>query len=200
MRYVRFVPPTDHYDKRIEAVDEEICTLIKKRKDLSDENPGFPTKQLIASWAEKFDFYEDFLNSLFHNFLNEEMYKPQVEPEGFVKNIPLLKTFEKKEKFYTLTFVQQFENASVVHLHMDENKPVEMEKVLHRHYQHFELSVEAPEIIYNCRLARSSGSGEHMSYKYVVSPALPDDRSKYTLVFKEFEEPFGKPTGFEFSM
>lgn len=200
MHYVRFVPPTDHYDKRIEAVDEEICTLIKKRKDLSEDNPGFPTKQLIASWAEKFDFYEDFLNSLFHSFLNEKMYKPQVEPEGFVKNIPLLKTVEKKDRFYTLTFIQQYRNASVVHLHMDKNKPVEMEEGLHRHYQHFELSIEGEGTIYNCRHEGGSGSGEHMSYKYVVSPALPDDSSKYTLVFKECEEPFGKPTGFEFSM
>jgi hypothetical protein len=199
MKQRPFEPPTDYYDKRIEAIDEEICALIKKRKALSDDNPGFPTKKRIASWAEKYNFYEDFLNSLFASLLNEEMYKPQVEPEGFVKNIPLLKSFEKNNIFYTVTFVRQFENASVLYLHMDRNKPMERDK-LFLHHPYFVLSIESEETDYNCRNHGGGGSGEHMSYEYIISPALPDDCSKYKLVFKEFEEPFRKPTGFEFSI
>lgn len=201
MKRMPFEPPTEHYDKRIETVDEQICNLIQKRMELSDGQPGFPEKQLIASWAEKYDFYEDFLNSLFISLLNEEMYKPVVEPKGFVKNIPLLKTFEENDAFYTITFIRQFDNASVIHLHIDRNEPMEMEEMLHyRHQSFFALSIESDGVTYDCRYIGGSGSGGHISQEYIISPALPEDCDEYILVFKELEEPFRKPTGFEFRM
>jgi hypothetical protein len=49
-----FEAPTYHYDERIQAIDEQICELIKQRKDRSNQNPGFPTKELILAWSEKF--------------------------------------------------------------------------------------------------------------------------------------------------
>lgn len=200
MQYAGFRPPTEYYDKRLEGIDEQICVLIKKRKELSNDNPGFPTKQLIASWVEKYGLYEDFLNSLFHTLYDDEMYKPRVEPKGFVKNIRLLKTFENKEYFFTVTFVRQFKNASVVHLHVDRNKPLDSTKEAHEHYSHFNLSIEAEDIDYDCYFTSGSGSAGHTVSEFVVSPALPDDCSKYKLVFKELKEPFSKPTGLEFSM
>lgn len=78
MKRLPFEPPTEHYDKNIEAIDEQICDLMKQRKELSNNNPGFPSKQLIADWSTKYDFYEDFLNSVFAHFLNEEIYKPVI--------------------------------------------------------------------------------------------------------------------------
>jgi len=74
MRQIPFEPPTEYYDERIEVIDEQICNLIKQRKDISNNNPGFPTKQLIANWSKKYSFYEDFLNSVFADLLNEDIY------------------------------------------------------------------------------------------------------------------------------
>ena len=197
MKRVPFEVPTEHYDQRIKEIDKQICSLIKKRKELSDGHPGFPTKQLIASWAEEYDFYEDFLNSLFLNFMSEEMYKPVVEPKGFVKNIPLLKVAEKGDTFYTVTFIQQYKNASVVHLHIDKSEPVKMAEEPHQHYSYFILSIEGDSTEYNCRYKGGSGSDGHITHQFVVSPALPDDCAKFKLVFKESEEPYRKPTGFQ---
>lgn len=45
-RRFQFEPPTEHYDNRIGAIDEQICGLIKQRKEISSNNPGFPSKQL----------------------------------------------------------------------------------------------------------------------------------------------------------
>lgn len=56
MKRMSFEPPTDHYDEQIEAIDEQICNLIKQWKDLSNNNPGFPTKQLITNWAKEYNF------------------------------------------------------------------------------------------------------------------------------------------------
>ncbi|SOC27525.1 hypothetical protein SAMN05880501_1234 [Ureibacillus xyleni] len=194
MKRMPFEPPTEHYDQRVAAIDEEICHLLKQRKDLSN-NPGFPTRELIATWAEKYSFYKDFLNIVFANFLNEEFYKPIVEPNGFLKNIPILKSFEKDDIFYTVTFVSQFENASVVHLDIDRIYPnVDWH---HREHSFFELSIEGKEN-YDCRIDGGGGTGGHESFTFVISPTLPDDISKYKLMFKQYKMPNKKPTGIEF--
>lgn len=122
MKRMPFEPPTEHYDEKIETIDEQICNLIEQRKELSNNNPGFPTKELITKWSMKYNFYEDFLNSVFSHFLNEDIYKPTVEPKGFLKNIPMLKSFEKDGVFYTVTFIRQFKNASVVHFTIDKER------------------------------------------------------------------------------
>ncbi|PKR83648.1 hypothetical protein [Heyndrickxia camelliae] len=196
-----FEPPAEHYDEHIEVIDEQICNLIRKRKELSKNNPGFPTKQLICDWSIKYNFYEDFLNSVFAHFLNEEIYKPVVEPKGFLKNIPILKSFEIDDWFYSVTFVRQFQNASVVHLNLDRDDSDEMPGVFPEHYW-FDLSIDDDDgegINYDCRNEGGGGSRGHSSYTFVVSPPLPDDVSKIKLVFKEYKTPLKtKPTGLEF--
>lgn len=198
MKRMPFEPPIEHYDEQIEAIDEQICNLIKQRKELSNNNPGFPTKQLITNWAKKYNFYEDFLNSVFADFLNEDIYKPVVEPKGFLKNIPILKSFEKDDIFYSVTFVRQFENASVVHFNIDREDTEDEMPRRFREPIFFDLSIEGKDADYDCRNEGGGGSGGHESYTFIVSPALPDDISKYKLVFKECKLPFQKPTGFEF--
>ncbi|MGE6259755.1 hypothetical protein ACQKCU_18045 [Heyndrickxia sporothermodurans] len=193
-----FESPTEHYDEHIEAIDEQICNLIKKRKELSKNNPGFPTKQLIADWSIKYNFYEDFLNSVFAHLLNEEIFKPVVEPKGFLKNIPILKSFEKDDVFYSVTFVRQYENASVVHFNIDREDVDDEGSRSFREPTFFNLSIEGNEVDYDCLNEGGGGSGGHESFTFIVSPALPDDFSELKLVFKQCKVPFQKPTGFEF--
>lgn len=201
MKQMPYEPPTDHYDKHIEEIDEQICHLMNQRKELSNNNPGFPTKQLIASWSRKYNFYEDFLNSVFASFLSEELFKPVVEPKGYLKNIPILKSFEKDDRFFSVTFVRQYENASVVHLTIDgEDGDDPFPRSFREDHTYFELSVEGEGTDYDCRNEGGGGSGGHESYTFIVTPALPDDISKYKLVFKEYKIPFQRPTGFEFTI
>ncbi|TKC19626.1 hypothetical protein [Robertmurraya kyonggiensis] len=194
----QFEPPTEHYDKRIESIDEQICDLIKQRKEVSSNDPGFPSEQLISSWSEKYNFYEDFLNSVFAHFFNEDRYKPVVEPIGFLKNIPILKSFENDDVFYSVTFVRQFENASVVHFNIDREDSDDEVPRRFREPLLFDLVIEGKEVDYECRNEGGGGSGGHESYTFIVSPALPDDLSEIKLIFKESKPPFKKPTGFEF--
>jgi hypothetical protein len=199
MKRRSFEPPTEHYDERIEAIDEQICVLIKQRKDMSNNNPGFPTKKLISDWSKKYYLYEEFLNGVFGHFFNEELYRPIVEPKGFLKNLPILKSFEKDDLFYSVTFVRQFQNASVVHLNIDRDDSDEMPGVFPEH-NWFNLSIDDGEgTDYDCRNEGGGGSGGHRSYTFIVSPPLPDDFSKIKLIFKESKTPFkAKPTGLEF--
>ncbi|MGD6893965.1 hypothetical protein [Bacillus infantis] len=197
MKRMPFEPPTQHYNPEIEAVDEQICHLIRQRKELSNNDPGFPTKDLIAEWSSKYGLYEEFLNSVFSTFLNEEMFKPVVEPEEFLKNIPVLKSFEKDGVFYTVAFVRQYNNASVVHFTIDKEG---MDEDPRRYEDHslYELSIEGDAVEYDCRNNFGGGSGTHYSYPFTVSPPLPDNLSNIKFNFKECKFPFQKPTGFEF--
>ena len=198
MEQMPFEPPTDHYDEGIVTIDEQICQLINQRKELSNNNPGFPTKQFIAEWSKKYNFYEDFLDSVFANLFYEDVHKPIVKPKGFRKNIPILKSFEREDEFYSVTFIRQYENASIVHLNIDGNSTNDMFEWHHRENTHFELSIKGTDDQYDCRNEGGGGGMGNETFRFLVSPALPDDTSKYKLNFKEHKAPFQKETGFEF--
>ncbi|KAA0546938.1 hypothetical protein FZW96_13175 [Bacillus sp. BGMRC 2118] len=195
MKRLPFEPPTDYYDSRIEHIDEHICQLIQKRKELSNSNPGFPHKHLISAWSSTYHFYEDFLNGVFSHLINEEIYTPVVEPKEFKKNVAVLKSFEKGDVFYSVPFVSQFKNASVVHLSIDQ--AIVNEEDIHRNHSFFKLSIRG-SAKFHCHNEGGGGSSGHMSYRYIVTPALPDDESAYQLVFTEMKGPFQKETDFEF--
>ncbi|WP_241535844.1 hypothetical protein [Indiicoccus explosivorum] len=197
MKRHRFIPPTDYYDERVAPIDEELCRLIRQRKDQAAGSSGFPSPGYIGEWAETYGFYPDFLNSIFAHLLNEEAYRPVVEPKGFVGNLPVMKSFEKGESFFSVPFIRQFENASVVHFHMDRVLPDEAAGPHEREHTFFNLEVQSEGREYDCRNDGGSGSQGHFAYTYVVSPALPEDGSGYRLIFREVETPYQKPTGFE---
>ena len=106
MKRMPFERPTEHYDERISKIDEQICEMLKLRKQLSHNNPGFPPFEYISEWAETFELYEDFLKVVFGTLRSEEHYKPMVDPSDFRKHIPVLKSVEKGNFFYTLTDCQ----------------------------------------------------------------------------------------------
>lgn len=200
MKRMTYEPPTDHYDERIEAIDDQICALITQRKEISDNNPGFPTKQLLTKWSEKYNLYEGFLHGVFGHFFSEELYKPIIEPKGFVKNVPILQSFEKDDLFYSVTFLRQFKNASVVHLSVDRDDSDDTSgDFQHREFTFYDLSIEGVGAEYDCRNEGGGGSRGHTSYTFIVSPPLPDDISDLTLVFKEYKDYLRtKATGLEF--
>jgi hypothetical protein len=92
MKRMPFEPPTEHYDEQLSPIDEQICSLLKQRKDISNNNPGFPPLENISRWAEKYGLYEDLLRSLFGVLENDEFFRPQVEPTDFQKYIKVLKS------------------------------------------------------------------------------------------------------------
>jgi len=187
----------EQYDSRLEKIDEQICGLINKRKSIASKS-SFPSPQLITTWSTKYDLYEDFLDGLFHHLLHEDLFKPYPDPKGFRKNIPILKSYERDNLFFTVTFVRQYENASIVNLTLDKEPLEENAKILHE-FTFLELSIENNGVEYDCRDIGGGGSDGHMSHTYTVSPPLPDDMSAVKFLFKEYKEPFQRePTGIEF--
>ncbi|KWW21918.1 MULTISPECIES: hypothetical protein [Peribacillus] len=194
MNRMPFEQPTEHYDERISSIDEQLCALVRQRKDISADNPGVPPEDAISKWALKYDLYEDLLRSLFWSMRMDDVYKPRVEPTGFRKHLSVLKMVEQDDQVYSVTVIRQYENASVIQLHVDweEAKDVPMDE---HHHKSFELFLGEP---YDCWQDRAGGSTGHYTYNFIVSPPLPDDISSMDLVFKEYHEPFKEnPTGSE---
>jgi hypothetical protein len=197
MKRMPFERPTEHYEEKISSIDEQLCALLKKRREISNKNPGFPPSEYISSWARKFELHEDLLNSLFGTLMNEEEFRPRVEPKGFIGHLPIVKSVEKDEYFYSITSILQYENASVVHFYIDWDPTKEEQTGIH-HHSFFELYIEDQ---YDCRMNGGGGSTGHYSYNFIVSPPLPDKISNLDFVFKEYETPFKeKPTGLEIIM
>ncbi|MGE7918935.1 hypothetical protein ACQKM9_08290 [Viridibacillus sp. NPDC093762] len=186
---------SNHYDEQLFSIDEQICTLLKQRKEISIDRSGFPPDEVLSKWATKFDLYEEYLSSLFGTVSMHDYFKPRVEPSGFRKHLPVLKSVEINEKIYTVTFIRQFENASVVHLNIDWNETNETLIDRHFNHNHFTLSIGQA---YDCRNDGASGSTGNFVHTFTVSPPLPDDISEMTLVFKEYSDVFNdKATGLE---
>jgi hypothetical protein len=105
-----FERPTEHYDERISPIDEKLCELIKQRKEMSNNNPGFPPFEYIAAWAKKFEIYEDLIKTVFASLWNEKQFRPITEPDEFRKHLLVLKSVEKDNR------MGQKVNAIRIHL------------------------------------------------------------------------------------
>lgn len=181
MRRMPFERPTKHYDERIKHIDERLCELIKERKDLSDNNPGFPQLEYISEWAQKYGLYDDLLKSIFSSLLNEKYYKPIEEPDLFRLNLPVLKFTENNNRLYSVTFIRQYNNCSIVYLNIDWENNIEADGS-GRSHDCFDMYIGEQ---FDCRMMGGTGSDCHQSYKYIVFPPLPDELSGIDLKFRD---------------
>lgn len=180
MKRIPFERPKDSYDDRLLPIDEQICGLIKQRIELSNNKPSLPPDEQIAEWAKKFDLYEDLLSTVFGTVRMVDDFKPRVEPRGFRKHVPVLKSVEKDDTMYTVTFIRQFANASVVNLSIDWN--ADEDSLDDRfHHDFYELFLGEQ---YDCRTTGGGGSAGHMTYNFVVTPPLPDELTGFDLIIK----------------
>lgn len=183
----RIPQPAEHYDNKLLAIDEQICSLLQQRKAISNNNPGVPPDDALANWAEQYEIYPDFLVQLFGIMRYENLFKAKIEPKGFRKHLPVLKSIEISERLYSITSIRQYDNASIVPLHIDWDELLDDSNELRseRNRTSFELSISEQ---YDCRMDRGGGSTGHRTYNFIVSPPLPDETSGIELVFKEFSD------------
>ncbi|MDQ7236562.1 hypothetical protein QYM13_22670, partial [Bacillus pacificus] len=103
-------------------------------------------------------------------------------------HIPVFKAYEHKDIMYTVTFIWQYANASVVYLYSDWDSTNEAFKE-NKPHSFFQLSIDDT---YDCWPEGGGGTDGHMNYQFVVSPALPDNLSGISLRFTELNMPFRK--------
>ena len=184
MAKMNFEPPSDYYDERVAGIDEKICELVKELKERAEGNPGFPMQIRINEWAQKYDFNAMFLNSIFSTLYFEEMHGSDIEPENFIKNVSVMRTKEANDGFYSILWMRQFENASVVYLNVSMTEEGRM--------KFHTLSITGTDEEFNCRSEGGGGSDGNLTYTYVVTPALSEDISRYQFIINESEVPLKK--------
>ncbi|PWV90598.1 hypothetical protein DFQ01_14111 [Paenibacillus cellulosilyticus] len=193
MKRLPYERPTKHYDERVISIDEQICSLLKQRKVLADQDPGYPPFAYIEKWAAEYEFEAEFLKSIFGTIYGERWYKPVIEPIEFRKHIPVLTSVEHDGKFYTVNGVRQYSNASVITFYMEWDVTDELNHSKRRN--HFELDLGEG---YECRMDTGGGGAGYLSFTYVVSPPLPDNLTGTVLTFREFARPHkNEPTSKE---
>lgn len=187
--------PIVEYDETLFSIDEQICALLKQRKDISTNNPSFPSDDIMSNLALKYDLYEDYLSAIFGTIKMADFFITRVEPKGFKGHMPVLKSVEIDERFYSITYIRQYENASVVHLNVDWDAEDYSATAFQHNHSSLELYISEE---YDCRATGAGGSQGRYSHDFVVSPPLPDDTSGLEFVFKEYESLMKeKPTGLE---
>lgn len=179
-----FRPPTDYYCELLAQIDEEICALLAKRKELSNNNTGFPHLDSITAWSQEYGLNEDMVLSVFGTLFHENRFHTHVEPTGFLNFVSILKSMEIDSVFYAVTHMKQYENASVVYIETEVNTTEHYVRLGHAG---FELFI-SPE--YQCRSNGGCGQSKGMQHSFVVTPPLPDDVTgvEFCLTIKPFSE------------
>lgn len=184
MERMPFRRPTEYYDEKVRQIDEKICELISNRKEISHDNPGYPPFEYIYNWAEKFNLYEELLKSLFGTLWNEKMYKPQVKPKNFRKNLLVMKSNEADNRIFSVVSICQYSNSSIINFNIDWDGINDLTEPKSKHTC-YELFISEQ---YDCRMLNGSGSEGHFHYNFIVSPALPDSLSGIELNFRDRKE------------
>ncbi len=184
------------FEEHLSLIDDEICAVVKRRLELPADNAVFPSEHVITDLAQKHGLHEELVSALFSTLQMEEYFRPRVEPAGFRKHLPVLQSVERGDRLYSVTFVRQYDNASVVNLNADwdgtQDSPHEYEP------NTFELTIDDS---YDCRMDSGSGSTGYSHTTYIVTPPLPDDLAGIDLTFTEYTDPIGKKsTGVKFVM
>lgn len=179
-----FQPPADYYCEKIKSIDEQICELLAKRKELSNNDPGFPPLDQISAWCQQYGLNEDWLRRFFSLMYAEHKVMVPVEPVGLLKFVPVLKSVELNNVVYAVTYMKQYTNASVVYIETEINRDEPFVKLAHNR---FDLSI-SPQ--YQCRMSGGYGQHKGMVHSFVVTPPLPDELLgiEFNLTVKPFRE------------
>ncbi|WP_243131315.1 hypothetical protein [Desulfitobacterium sp. LBE] len=116
------------------------------------------------------------LRIVFADLLSEERIHALVEPTGFLKFIPVLRSVTVDKLSHTVTYLKQYSNASIVHI---ETEMITSEPFVHLGHAMFELSI-APE--YLCTPNGGGGSGKTRQHSFVVTPPLPEPEFQRVLL------------------
>jgi len=162
---------TDYYCESLTVIDEQICELLAKRKELSEDNPGLPSHDLISAWCKQYELDEEKIQRIFKIMDSEHSFLPreQIEPAEFLKFVPIMKSVELDNILYAVTCMKQYKNASVVYIEAELNSTEENVRL---EFSGFELFI-SPK--YQCRPHGGSGQIKGLQHSFVVTPSLPDD-------------------------
>lgn len=117
---------------------------------------------------------------MFSTLYHIDIHKPRVEPTGYRCVVPVFKLVEQDSDIYLVTYLRQYDNATIVNLQTESHDEAESvnRDSRPRHVQ-WTLQVDGFETYH----AGGHGSTAHMTHQFVVTPALPDAPAGFHLAF-----------------
>lgn len=167
--------PGEPYDDSLSAIDEEICQALCRRQALTGQGGNVPPQKRLEEWARQYGIDATALARVFGVIahVGKEPRRPPT-PERFLRFVPVGRSLEQDGITFAIPVLKQYENLTIVYLEISAegvgpHATIEL--------PHVELSLSAP---YQAQLDSGNGHGPLLSYRFLVTPPLPDDVSSVT--------------------
>lgn len=179
MRIRSFHPPTERYDERVKDLDEKMSALVSERHAVSQGNPGFPHSDYLNDWAKKYGTPVQLLQQLFFLLYNRPDFRERVEPEQFLRFVPIMAADQHDEILVMVPYMRQYSNCSVVSVELE---GADLDGGAFHHLE-IKLTIEG----YESMRGNGQSSGTHASHNFIVTPPIPDDEVPRLKMNVEYE-------------
>lgn len=173
------------YDHRLQPIDEQLVKLVARRWKLSRGANAYPDGELLKRWCEEYDISMDVLAPVFASMCNPRRpMRLPVSPQHLQGVIPVMKRVTVDGVTYQICRVEQYDEASLVHVDVFTGEDAEME----------ELNVQLMLVVEpftdrQVQLNRGQMGGNQASMAYMVTPKLPDDLASATFRLEPYPFP-----------
>lgn len=159
------------YDHRLETIDEQLAKLIAERLEISKGTNGYPTKELLDQWCEKFQVDRHIIGQVFAS-MNNPRRTPRLpaSPQNLRDIIPVMKQVTIDGVTYQITRMEQYVDFSLVYVEVYMSEDADTAEL------NVQLMLNGePNEGRQVQFHRSHGQTNQASVAYMVTPQLPND-------------------------
>lgn len=183
MGWTQFRKIPNHYSPEIQNIDEQLLTLMRQRKELSEGKHTFPDQELLHELADKFGMAVEKVSLTLHLLNGQQHPMYRTEHEELQDVLPIMRKKQSEDCEYVLTHAMQYASYSVITLEINYLKEEAGEVRLQ---PNLTLAVIG-EQDYIVQRFGGRGGGRQAQLQYHVTPPLPQrlDRTEFSLVPEE---------------
>lgn len=179
MQMMPFRPPTEYYDERLKELDEKITELVSERYEISEGNPGFPRREYLNDWADRYGIPLRLLQHLFAFLHRRPDFRERAEPDRFLRFVPVMAAQQVNDILVMVPYIRQFTNCSVVAVELE---GTDLDAGPFHHLQ-IKLFIDG----YEPMPGNGQTNNRHASHNFIVTPPIPDDEIPRLSMTVEYE-------------
>lgn len=173
------------YDNRLEPIDEKLVQLIAERRRVGKGTNGMPTAEQVERWSKEYGIDASVLRAVFASMENPQRFpRFPISPQNLQKIIPVMRKVKKDSITYQITRMEQYEECSLMHVDIfaDEDfDTVEFDVQL--------ILAVSPDANYEVQMYGGQSTTNQASFKYGVSPKLPDNLEGHHFELVPYAQP-----------
>ncbi|WP_223068576.1 hypothetical protein [Paenibacillus caui] len=173
------------YSDEARALDEQLLSLMRQRRELSKEKPLYPGGELVEEWVDRFGISEYKIHELLRMINGPVRRMNRSDYKGELRTVvPLMKTMTAGDFIFQMTHIMQYDNWSELTLNIKYNGTVGGRANLD---PNLTLAVYSELETYEVRRGGGSGGSEEITMQFIITPPVPDqvDEISFALVPSE---------------